>query len=256
MHWKSLSARSRIRWPSNCPGLLQKVAGTVVLVLSSHSTSHLILQSQARVLPRRSLPGTPPSHHPSTQPRTSRASPPEPRAPACHPVPSTVSWGCHPVPSPGGVPDASPALQVAQDVQRLEEVPGQGLQVVVGQGAVGQEGLWGVAGGEEGARTIPVPPGYVGPLPRYSQMGQGLEPTESALGESLDVIVLDEPGAGGDGDTATARAQGPGTDPHPPHALPGVTPMPMPPVPMPRTGTGDVRGQQRHCPRSERTCWS
>lgn len=80
MHWKSPSARSRMRWPSNCPGLLQKVAGTVVLVLSSHSTSHLILQSQASVLPRRSLPRMAPSH-----PQ------PKPRAAECHPVPSPVS---------------------------------------------------------------------------------------------------------------------------------------------------------------------
>lgn len=55
MHWKSPSARSRMRWPSNCPGLLQKTAGTVVLVLSIHSTSHLILQSQASEFPLRSL---------------------------------------------------------------------------------------------------------------------------------------------------------------------------------------------------------
>lgn len=82
MHWKSLSARSRIRCPSNCAGLLQKTAGTVVLVLSSHSTSHLILQSQASVLPRRSLPRMAPSHpqHPQE----------------CHPLPSSVSWGSLP----------------------------------------------------------------------------------------------------------------------------------------------------------------
>lgn len=190
MHWKSPGAKSRIRWPSNCPGLLQKTAGTVVLVFSSHSTNHLILQSQASVLPRRSLPRTAPSHpqHPVTPGTQSSPAPsalPQPRAAGCHPLPSPVS------PVPHGA-----ASQVTQDVQRLEEVPGQRLQVVVGQGPGG--GGKRSPGHNEGARATPGVPGEHR-TPRYSQVGQGLEPAESGLGERLDVVVLDEPGAGGDG---------------------------------------------------------
>lgn len=66
MQSKSLSARSRIFCPWKRSGLLQKMAGTVVLVLSIHSTSHLILQSQMNALPRRSLQKETRSH-PSTR---------------------------------------------------------------------------------------------------------------------------------------------------------------------------------------------
>ena len=162
MHWKSPRARSRIRCPSNCPGLLQKMAGTVVLVFSSHSTSHLILQSQASVLPRRSLSGVAPSHrqhppgcHPLSSQGWHRVTPSThwavtlcvPRVPArggteSHStLPNPHPLGCHPVPIPLSPEVPGDPSQVTQDVQRLEEVPWQRLQVVVGQGPGGREGL-------------------------------------------------------------------------------------------------------------------
>lgn len=45
----------RIFWPWYWGGPPQKMAGMLALVFSIHSTSHLILQSQIKELPRRSL---------------------------------------------------------------------------------------------------------------------------------------------------------------------------------------------------------
>lgn len=52
---KSRGVRSWILRPWNSNGLAQYMAGTEVLVLSIQSTSHLILQSQRKEFPRRSL---------------------------------------------------------------------------------------------------------------------------------------------------------------------------------------------------------
>lgn len=99
----------------------------------------------------------------------------------------TWSTRTSPCPQPG-VPGAVTALQVAQDVQWLEEVPGQCLQVVVGQGPGGDTAL-ATAKGQKPSR---VP--RERRTPWYSQVGQRLEPTESGFRKRLDVIVLDEPG--------------------------------------------------------------
>lgn len=69
--------------------------------------------------------------------------------------------------------------------------------------------------------------------PQYSQVGQGLEPAEGGLREGLDVIVLDEPRAGGDGGTASLRGQSlqiPLPSPCPPQDRPH---MPVSPCPHP-----------------------
>lgn len=55
MQLKSRGARSWILRPWNSKGLAQQMAGTEVLVFSIQSTSHLILQSQWKEFPRRSL---------------------------------------------------------------------------------------------------------------------------------------------------------------------------------------------------------